>query len=463
MRHTSTIFKWEMRKLLGNWRKTLTVLLLPAVLLLAAINVFPLLMNYLSTGHLQSRPLTVVGAPESFVEYLEENKLADRYEITWLSDEEFDEKYTTPAGQNSDLESEDLSDDAGTEQVKYVFYIYGNDELREELKDGEIFLFFRAVSLKGQAWYRTDFDASVEHYFDDLAQGRKITRNINEMIVYCDASSMTSYMQAEQFQLDLGDGYASYLLEHLGQKYLEAGGGDRWDVDAFNPFEFVMKNRANANAGAARTIPCMLILLMYYCIYSLSGEMLASSRDSGFLTKVYLTPISSKALLTGKALAVVTVGTVGAGVTFLLLFFSSWMNHNNSAFSMLPFGMFLTGTQLLSCLITLIVGAIFMTAFCFSVIFSLRRMEDVIMNLQVPLALLIFDFFGMLFRPSAGLLAEYMIPMHNSAMVIRDVFRGSFNWSTFALATAINLCIAILLFWRCSESKDGMTHISQGE
>ena len=454
MRHTFTIFKWEMNKLLGNWQRTLAVLLLPAILLLAAINVFPLLMNYLSTGRLQSRPLTVVGAPDSFIDYLEGNKLADQYDITWLSEKKFEKLYTRANDEKSHFEI--------GKKAEYDFYLRGNDALRKELQSGEIFLFFRAEEHVGQEWYQADFDQSVKTYFSELAQGKRIPSTMNKIVIYCDSSSAMSNMQAEQFQLDIGDGYAGYLLDTLGHEYIEMGGGDRWEIDGFNPFQFVMKHRADANAGAARTIPCMLILLMYYCIYSLTAETMASARESGFLTKVYLTPISSQALLTGKALAVVTVGMVSATATFLLLFFSSWLNHSNSAFSMLPFGLFLTGGQLLVCFISLLVGAVFMAALCFSVVFSLRRMEDVMMNLQVPLALLIFDFFGMIFRPSAGLLAEYMIPLHNSAMVIRDVFRGSFSMSTFLVATAIDILLAILLFWRCAENKEGMTHISKG-
>ena len=56
MRHTFTIFRWEIKKILNNWRRTLVVFLLPAVIMLVALNVFPLLINYLSTGHLQSHP-----------------------------------------------------------------------------------------------------------------------------------------------------------------------------------------------------------------------------------------------------------------------------------------------------------------------------------------------------------------------------------------------------------------------
>lgn len=454
MRHTFTIFKWEMNKLLGNWRRTLAVLLLPAILLLAAINVFPLLMNYLSTGHLQSRPLTVVGAPDSFIDYIEENKLADQYDITWLSEKKFEKLYTRSKDKKSHFEL--------GKKVKDIFFLRGNDALREELKSGEIFLFFRSADRVDQEWYQTDFDQSVEKYFTDLAQGRESTIS-SKIIIYCDASSMTSNMQAQQFQLDIGDGYTAYLNNVLGRKYIEIGGGDRWELDAFNPFQFVIQHRASANAGAARTIPCMLILLMYYCVYSLTSETMASARESGFLTKVYLTPISSEALLAGKALAVIVVGMISAVATFLLLFFSSWLNHSNSAFSMLPFGLFLTGKQLLVCLITLFMTAISMVALCFNVVFSLRRMEDIIMNLQVPLVLLIFDFFATIFRPSAATLMEYILPFHNSAMVLRDVFRGSMETGRSVIAMSINLLLTILLFWRCAQNKEGMTHISKSE
>ncbi len=433
MRHTFTIFNWEMGKIIGNWRKTLAVFLLPAVLLLAAINVFPILMNYLSTGHLQAHPITVVGAPESFEEYIDGNQKASRYAITWLTEEEY----------------QDLYDEEGEEG------------LHESMKKGQIYIFFNADRKELSGWARMDFDKAVENYYSRLAAGEYPKDIKIRVLVMTEEGSYTSYIQGEQFILDLGKGYSSYLLDNLGKAYLDAGGGGRWETDAFNPFQFVMKNRTNANTGAARTIPCMLILLMYYCIYSLSGETLASARDSGFLTKVYLTPISKQALLVGKALSVILVGVVSAAATYTLMFFSSWLNHNNSAYSMLPFGLFLTGSQLLVCAITLITTAMFMTMLCFGIVFKLRRMEDVVMNLQVPLVLLIFEFFGMMFRPSQTLFAEYLFPMHNSAMLIRDVFLGRASFGACFVTNAINLLLAALLFWRCCEDKDGMSHISQ--
>ncbi|MBP5416775.1 MAG: ABC transporter permease [Clostridiales bacterium] len=424
MRHTITILKWEMSKIINNWQKTLKVFLLPALLLLAAINLFPMLMNYLSTGSLQSRPVTIVNAPDSFVDYFESNPKSSFYSVTWLSMDEamaMDEEYR-----------------------------------EEQMKKGGIFVFF-AASERTEV---VDFDECVADYYSRLAQGES-TRRMHMILEIDYKGDYNSYLQAEQFKEDIAKGYSPYLLEHLGQPYLDSGGGERWDTDLFNPFTFVTSNRSVANLGASRTIPSMMILLMYYCIYSLTAETLASARQSGFLTKVYLSPISKESLLIGKALMVIFVGIISAVVTFFLLFVSSWLNRSNSAYSLLPFGLFLTPSQLLAFFILLVTAAIMIAMLCFGITFMVRRMQDVIMNLQVPLVLLIFEFFGNMFRPSDAILAEYFIPIHNVIMTIREIFNGTYSWWTVLLVIFINLIFAAELFIVCLKSKDGMLHIAE--
>ena len=425
MRHTSTIFKWEMSKIIGNWRKTMTVFLLPALILLAAINVFPLLMNYLTTGSLQSRPVTVIGAPDSFVDFVDSYKKSSFYSFTWYDEDEAVE--------------------------------LGPKYFSDLMEKGRIVVCFGAAENNE----RTDFDDVIEEYYQRLALGQSTRTLFSRVEIFYDGQ-YSNYLQAEQFRQDLGDAYSDYLMEELGTPYLEAGGGDRWSVDDFNPFTFVTRNRATANTGAARTIPSMMILLMYYCIYSLTAETLASQRQNGFLTKVYLSPISKQAIITGKALMVIFVGMVGAVVTYLLMFFSSWLNRSNSAYSLLPFGLFLTLPQLLMFFIALLFAAVIMAMVCFGITFKIRRMQDVIMNLQVPLVLLIVEFFGNMFRPSDALLAEYLIPIHNSIMLIRDIFLGKETVGNFIIVSSINLLVAALLFAACIRSQDGMIHISEG-
>ena len=44
------IYKWEMQRITSNWKRSAAVLLLPAALMMVALNIFPMLINYLSTG-----------------------------------------------------------------------------------------------------------------------------------------------------------------------------------------------------------------------------------------------------------------------------------------------------------------------------------------------------------------------------------------------------------------------------
>jgi len=431
MRHTLTIFKWEMKKIISNWKRTLVVFLMPAVILLVALNVFPLLINYLSTGHLQSHPIIVIDAPLSFKEYAESSAKSEIYDYTFL----------------------DSTEMGLTTERKLERY------LKETLKTGKIVVRFHAKDPYG---YENDFDTNVRYYYAYVSYGKVPPELENEIIVSFDAGSFTNYTQASQFLLNIESEYKNYLFSTLGEMYADVGGGDRWEIDGFNPYTFVLKNRANANIGGAGTIPGVLILLMYYCVYSLAGEILAASRQSGFLTKVYLTPIPEVSLLAGKMMTVVTVSSVSAILTYLLLFFSSWLNHSNSAFSLLPFGMFLTPVQLLICLLTILVTSFTMCGLCFAIVFKIRRMEDVLLNLQIPLVVLVFEFFGMMFRPSQGLMLEYMIPIHNAVMVIRDVFLGRLKIEHFVLMFLINGLLTVIFIALCLKNTDGMIHISQG-
>lgn len=430
MRHTFTIFRWEIKKIMNNWRRTLVVFLMPAVIMLVALNVFPLLINYLSTGHLQSRPVLVVAAPESFQEFASTSSRSELYEFSFVSMEEWKQ----------------LKNEAGGYSGKLA-------------KKWPLVLSFTARDEEGT---RMNFDEAVSDYYLKVAYDHVPEEMYAEVEVYFEGSSFTNFTQAETFILNIKESYTEFLFNKLGDEYKNVGGGKRFDIDAFNPYTFVMKNRANANTGAARTIPGILILLMYYCVYSLSGEIMAASRESGFLTKVYLTPIPEISLLSGKMLTVVVVSTISSILTYFLLFISSWVNHSNSAFSLLPFGLFLTPMQLLYCFVTLLVTSFLMCALCFGIVFKIRRMEDVLMNLQIPLVLLVFEFFGMMFRPSASLPLEFMLPIHNAIMLIRDIFLGHFQMKNLAITLLINGMLTVVLVALCIKNTDGMIHISQG-
>lgn len=430
MRHTFTIFRWEIKKILNNWRRTLVVFLLPAVIMLVALNVFPLLINYLSTGHLQSHPVLVVDAPASFQDFAHTSSKSDLYDFSFVSYEQWENIIHENGGYSG-----------------------------KTAKEWPLVLAFSAKDSNGE---KADFDETVRDYYARLARGEISEQQRVFVDVHYDAGSFANLTQAETFILNIKESYTEHLFDYLGKEYEDVGGGKRFEPDLFNPYTFVMKNRANANMGAARTLPGILVLLMYYCVYSLSGEIMASSRESGFLTKVYLTPIPEISLLSGKMLTVVVVSSVSSILTYFLLFFSSWLNHSNSAFSLLPFGLFLTPMQLLYSFVTLLVTSFLMCALCFGIVFKIRRMEDVLLNLQIPLVLLVFEFFIMMFRPSQSLPFEFTLPVHNAVMLIRAIFLGHFQMSNFIMTILINAMLTVVLVALCIKNTDGMIHISQG-
>ena len=71
MRKTIIIFKWEIKRIVTNWRKALAMFLMPAVLMMVVLNLIPVLINYVTTGSFGQKPIIAVNAPDSFIDYVE--------------------------------------------------------------------------------------------------------------------------------------------------------------------------------------------------------------------------------------------------------------------------------------------------------------------------------------------------------------------------------------------------------
>ena len=94
MKKAYVIFRWELNKIFSNWHRTVTLFLLPAVLMMLALNVFPLLINYMSTGSFSKKPIVLVGTPKSFRDYVKETADANVYSYTDMSYREFSDVYS---------------------------------------------------------------------------------------------------------------------------------------------------------------------------------------------------------------------------------------------------------------------------------------------------------------------------------------------------------------------------------
>ena len=116
--------------------------------------------------------------------------------------------------------------------------------------------------------------------------------------------------------------------------------------------------------------------------------------------------------------------------------------------SLLPFGLFLTPTQLLIIVISVPVTCFLMCAVCLSIIFALDSLQDTIVNLQLPLVLFLADFFIQMFRGTRPVTIEYLVPLHNSLAVMSETFNSQEKFWHVAVLVLLNSAIALLIYRR---------------
>ena len=401
--------RWELQKLFTNWRKAVTVFLLPAVIMMCALNLFPALINYMSTGSFLRRSILVIDAPESFRDYVEGPGKSASYSYEYAA--------------SSD---------------------YSREELDQEIGKGRLITIFEPA----------DFDGAVRDFYKRVSIGQPNTETEASIMILYDSSNFSMGGRAAQFETDITDKYSDYLDETIGSEN-GALAGDIFLIDEFNPITDIVKNRSVANDAASRVIPGVMVLLLYYCVYSLSCDMFAAERDRGFLNKLLLTPVSPGSVFMGKTMAIVLISFLSAMVTFVVLFFASWLNRSNDAMSLIPFGMLLTPGELLALIIVIPPTAFVMTAVCLKIVFSLQKMQDILVNLQFPLILLLVEFFFQMVRPVAAFTIECVVPIHGTVCALRDVFAADVRPAAMILTIAVDIIVGILLMMNVYKSMKG--------
>lgn len=403
------VFKWEIQKLFSSWRKTVALFLLPAILLMVALNIFPLLINYMSTGSINKKPVTVVGAPESFKTFVDETVNARVYTYDYMSYQEFSK------------------------------IVEDKNSFHRQLKKGMLVCYFYSGDPN------IEFDQEIRAYYDEIS--RENTEAVSRAVIYVafDENSLTSQARAEQFKQGVLNDYQDSLIDTLGGNYAIVG-SSLFETDSFNPITDFEDYRTTANTAAARVVPGVLMIMMYYCVYSLVSDMFASERDRGFMNKLIMTPVSRRKIYAGKILAINVIVTCSTIITMCLLFLSSWINRSNDAMSLLPFGMMLTPTELLIILGTIPITILLMTAMCISTVFSLNRMQDITVNLQLPLIYFLGDFFLQMFRGSRPVTLEYFLPLHNSLELMAESYLAQNKAWHVIVIYLLNIAIAFLVF-----------------
>lgn len=404
-----TIFMWEIRKLFSSWRRTFTLFLLPAIFLVGMLNLFPVLINYMTTGSLNKQPVMVVNAPDSFRDYLDENIKTNAFKYEFISADEFKEFKSDKADYHKRLH-----------QGLLICYFYAGEDTN-------------------------DFDGVITSYYKELSNGNAEAKSDAVVCVVCDANSITSQTRAEQLRVGILKDYQGSLIDKLGGEF-GITGSSLFSVDSFNPVTDFEDYRTSANTTASRVVSGVLMILMYYTTYSLVSDMFASERDRGFMDKLIMTPVSRRKIYIGKILAIDVIVSFSTLITLGLLFLSSWMNRSNDAMSLLPFGMLLTPSELLIVVLMIPVTALIMTAICVSTVFSLKNMQDITTNLQLPLIYFLGDFFLQMFRGTRPTTLEYFIPVHNAMQLISESFMAQDKLWHVLLVLLLNAGLAIAVF-----------------
>ena len=406
----------------------MAIFLVPSLVLLLALYLFPVLVNYISTGNIGRASVILVSADDNMLSFIETDSYAGTYSYKiWSSDEYF-----------KSLE------DGGAAKVT---------------ENGGIFVVFESVG-EPKADSDNTFTDAVGSYFDELSAGSGSSESTARVSVISNSGILMSRTMALQFEEDVLPRYRDYLIRTAGSSIYEKGGGTPFLIDNLNPYTKLMEFRNQANTAGARVIPGILILLLYYCVYSLSGDILASDRERGFLSKLTLTPLSTRGLLWGKALAITGISALTSVVTLLVLILSSWANRSNNPLSLIPFGLLLTPAQLGLTMVSIICAALVMTMLCFKIIVDIPNMQDITLNLQLPLLLFLVDFFLQLFRGSRALPAEYFVPAHNNLLLIHDVFAGTAGILQASIVLTVDILTVLILYVyvkRSFEQESGKT------
>ncbi|MCQ2528896.1 MAG: ABC transporter permease subunit [Saccharofermentans sp.] len=401
-----TIALWELKKIFGNWKKALAVFLLPAALMMAALNLFPMLIDYLTTGSFGGHKILLIDAPDSFNSYIDSIDGTTVYKFSNITSKEYSK--------------------------------YSDDEIKSLLKKGTILVDFNVDFKPG------DFDKEVSAFYGGLASGDLDTSSDAIVFIGYDQENPGMEPKAEQFTETIMDPYEDYLLENLGGDYASQG-AQLFSVNAFNPVNKILDYRSVANASASRVIPGIMVLLMYYCTYALASDMFALEKERGFYNKLILTPVSRKNIFLGKLFAINAIVTISALITFFMMFISSWLNHSNDAMSLLPFGMFLTPGQLLIVIFETVPCAFLMGSIAINIIFDSNKLQDTITFLQFPLVLFLFEFFIHMFRYTRPLWLEYVVPLHNTLQIFRDVFSSEEGFVSVIIVAAVNIYIGFII------------------
>lgn len=417
MKKAWLIFRWEIRRVLSNWKQTLSIFIVPAFVFLVALYLLPVMIDFLASGNVGRPTIYLIDPPESFIEYTktEVGNPIYRYDQMGLS------------------EFEDALE---------------NGYAHELAQQGNSFALFSAFPhVDHPTNVPSIFEDNISRVFEATIQDNADTGSLAFILVFADRDSPQSLAVGEHFITHSLSNYDEHLLETVGHDYKLIGGSPAFSINPLNPYTDLMRHRNSANVATGRILPAIVALILYYTIYVLTGEILSTDRAFGFLAKTSLTPIKISSIIAGKASAIILIGIINGLVIIGVLILTSWSNIQNNPFSLIPFGFFPFPSQIFLLLPILFLLSLLLTGYCFKAVFDHDRPQDVLFTLQFPLILFLIIFFMQIFRDSSSSWGEYFIPAYGAIVLMRDIFVGDLSLLNYFVVLSIHIILSIILFY----------------
>lgn len=378
--------------------------------MLVALYLFPVLVNYLSTGSLGRTTVLVSNAPESFMDYADSLNMGTIYSFKEIADDEVDTK----------------------------------NEIEAHISKGEMVVTFNDTYEKDVEQYYDKLGKFFQEYEPDRVIKGKMYPSSNAEIKIYFKEDATFSTRSEQLKQDVIDKYVDAYPDLAGID-TSLIPKDNIDTNSFNPVNKILMNRVVANLRAARIIPQIMVLMIYYTVYSLALDIFAGDRERGFFTKLLMSPISPRTIIWGKLLTIEAMAIVSSVLMFFMMFLASWLNFSNDALSLLPFGMLMLPGQLLKIAAICISSAMVMIALCVWIIFDLQKPEDITVNLQLPLATILIELFIFMIRPGNPVGIEYVLPIHNGMAAIYSIMLSTDTVATTLVTVLLNVLYTVLM------------------
>lgn len=407
------IVKFEIMRFVTNWKKTLRMFLIPAVVMLLALYLFPILVNYLTTGSLGRTTVVLYNAPETFLDYADGLNMGTIYKFEEASDE-----------------IDELSE----------------KKIEEHISKGEMAVVFDKTYEEGVRIYYDKLEKYFSNYDPDtiIEASEYPVCHASVDIYYKEDSTYST--RSQQLEEDVIQKFVDAYPDLVG---LDTSGipDSNIETNGFNPIGKILTNRIQANLRAGAIIPQIMVLMLYYCVYALSLDVFAGDRERGFLTKLIMTPVSSRTIIWGKLITVGFMAVFSSIVIYFIMFLASWLNFRNDALSLIPFGMLMLPGQLIKMLLVCATSAMMMIALCVWIIFDLQKPEDITVNLQLPLATILIELFVFLFTSTFRIptAVEFLLPIHNGIQAISSIMLSEDTPTYLILACLSNILYTTII------------------